>query len=123
MDHSTYEVRLAQWAQIVKASNERPKGELLKDWLDANGISKDKYYYWQRKVRSEAYNHMQLTNASNNKVTFAELPIPDHVKAESAVPVINHPVAVIRYAGVTIQVSNDISETMLKVLLKEASHA
>lgn len=31
MDHSTYEVRLAQWAQIVKASNERPKGELLKD--------------------------------------------------------------------------------------------
>lgn len=39
MDHFTYEVRLAQWAQIVKAGNERPKGELLKDWLDSNDIS------------------------------------------------------------------------------------
>lgn len=49
--------------------------------------------------------------------------MPDHIKAESSVSVINQPVVVIRYAGVTIQVSNDISETLLKVILKEASHA
>ena len=58
MDKSTYEVRLTQWAKIVQASNERPSTQLLKDWLFDNNISKDQFYYWQRKVRSEAYQRL-----------------------------------------------------------------
>ena len=51
MDRSTYGIRLGHWMQVVQAATARPQGQLLKDWLEENDISKDQYYYWQRKVR------------------------------------------------------------------------
>ena len=59
MDKSTYQVRLSHWVQVVQAANTRPPGQFLKDWLLENDISKDQYYYWQRKVRNEIYNQLQ----------------------------------------------------------------
>ena len=59
MDKSTYEIRLSHWAQVVQAANNRPQDQLLKDWLSENDISKDQYYYWQRKIRKEVYDRLQ----------------------------------------------------------------
>ena len=44
MDKGTKELRLAQWAGIIKEQKE--SGLTVKDWCNQNGITKDAYYYW-----------------------------------------------------------------------------
>ena len=46
MDKTTHEVRLANWKALIERCQTRPKGQTAKQWLDANGISSKKYYYW-----------------------------------------------------------------------------
>ncbi len=53
MDKEAKELRLAQWAGIIK--EQKQSGLTVKDWCDQNGITKDAYYYWQQKLRREVY--------------------------------------------------------------------
>ena len=46
MDKETKELRLAQWAGIIK--EQKQSGLTVKDWCSQNGITKDTYYYWQK---------------------------------------------------------------------------
>jgi hypothetical protein len=46
------EYRLSQWAQVIQAQQE--SGQSIKDFCEATGIRKNKYFYWQKKLRSEA---------------------------------------------------------------------
>lgn len=121
MDKSTYEIRLAQWAKIVQASNERPSTQLLKDWLFDNSISKDQFYYWQRKVRSEAYQRLSpaITNQDTTAVTFTEVSLP--VTKMTAKP--THAAAVISFGNTRIELSEDISESFLHRIFKEVLNA
>ncbi|MBE5868664.1 MAG: hypothetical protein E7293_06865 [Lachnospiraceae bacterium] len=81
MDRYTYDIRLGNWAQVVQVANTRPQGQLLKEWLLENDISKDQYYYWQRKVRTEIYNRLQgdkelpAPSVPDTDVSFIEVPI------------------------------------------------
>jgi hypothetical protein len=121
MDKSTYEVRLAQWAKIVQASNERPSTQLLKDWLFDNNISKDQFYYWQRKVRSEAYQRLSpaITNQETTAITFAEVSLP--VAKMTSKP--TNATAVISFGKTRIELSEDISEVFLHRIFKEVLNA
>ena len=136
MDKSTYEIRLGHWAQVVQAANARPQGQLLKDWLLENDISKDQYYYWQRKVRNEIYNRLQVdkelpaSSALDTDVSFIELPVPKQPAASSTacqmgkdVTATGTPAAIIQTGNISIALSNDISETLLLRILREVSHA
>ena len=51
MDKETKELRLAQWAGIIK--EQKQSGLTVKTWCSQNGITKDAYYYWQQKLRKE----------------------------------------------------------------------
>ena len=82
MDQSTHEVRLANWKAVIEQCQTRPKGQTAKQWLDANGISSKKYYYWLRKVRSDVYKQASaaLIPSEEEKlpaVSFAEIPVKD----------------------------------------------
>lgn len=136
MDRSTYEIRLGHWAQVVQAANARPQGQLLKDWLLENDISKDQYYYWQRKVRTEIYNRLQedkelpAPSALDTDVSFVELPVPKQPAAQPTVcktskeiVAMQTPAALIQAGNISIALSNDISETLLLRILREVSHA
>ena len=48
----TNRYRLAEWAKIIQERSE--SGEKIYEFLARKGISKDKYYYWLRKVRKAA---------------------------------------------------------------------
>ena len=52
----TNRYRLAEWAKIIQERNET--GEKLNDFLMRKGIGKDKYYYWLRKLRVTAGEHL-----------------------------------------------------------------
>lgn len=43
---------LRKWAQIIKEC--KSSGEKVMDWIKSHNISKDKYYYWQRRLK-DAY--------------------------------------------------------------------
>ena len=51
MDKITYEVRLANWKNIVEQCNNRPKGTTIKQWLTEHEINDKTYYYWLRRLR------------------------------------------------------------------------
>lgn len=55
MDKITHEVRMAQWKSIIAECLSRPEGQSTKQWLAEKGIHEKTYYYWQRKIRQEAY--------------------------------------------------------------------
>lgn len=127
MDQSTFEVRLAQWAEIVKAAANRPSGTMLKDWLNENGISRDRYYYWQRKVRAHAYDSMQKDSDSTavSTVAFAEIPVPINYSRPCNTPMqsASSPAAIINVKGVSIELSNHASPELINSILKVAAYA
>lgn len=99
----------------------------VKQWLAENDIKEKAYYYWLRKFRKEAYDQMQLPAVTaKDEVAFAEvtmpLPIPDSGSTTPNAPD-GLPAAVIKYNGLTIELSNNISEVLLSHLLKEVLHA
>ncbi|MDE7257739.1 MAG: IS66 family insertion sequence element accessory protein TnpB [Lachnospiraceae bacterium] len=122
MDQSTHNVRRASWLNIITACQQRPVNVSVRQWLADNGVKEKAYYYWLRKVRREACEQIQLPAVTAPaEVSFAELPIP--VPAPEKPATANNTVAVINANGITLEISNDISESLLCMLLKEVAHA
>ena len=122
MDQSTHEVRLENWKAVIEQCQTRPKGQTAKQWLDANGISSKKYYYWLRKVRSDVYKQASAALISSEEeklpaVSFAEIPAKDVLS-------LNDPSAVvIKTKKSTIEIPTNIPESLMIKLVKSVSHA
>ena len=66
MDKITHQVRAEHWAKIM---NECINSGMSKTaWCRANGISEKQFFYWQRILRREAFEHhyRQLSDRSRN---------------------------------------------------------
>ena len=128
MDQCTHDVRSAHWKSIIQSCQQRPAGQSVRQWLEENDILEQSYYYWQRKLRSEAYDQIEKAylpsvQNDNNKVSFVELSEPVHqTSAESSSDVIT-PAAIIKTSTMSIAISNDISERLLSKILQEVAHA
>ena len=78
MDQNTRAVRLAQWAAIVLQSQARLENQTISQWLDERGINENTCFYWQRRVRRQAYHELQNS---------AELPVCQETGDVSFYPV------------------------------------
>lgn len=78
MDQNTRAVRLAQWAAIVQQCQSRPENQTISQWLDERGINENTCFYWQRRVRRQAYHELQNS---------AELPVCQETGDVSFYPV------------------------------------
>ena len=129
MDQTTHDVRRANWLTVITRCQGRPEGVSAEQWLSDNGVNEKSYYYWLRKFRKEAYEQMQpmvTREQTGTDITFAELTILEKTVAACTVSPTEpyeNPVAVIRYNGLTIGISNEISDCLLSRILKEVSHA
>ena len=122
MDQLTHDVRRTNWLDIITECQQRPAGVTAKQWLAENGIKEKAYYYWLRKFRREAGEQIKLPAVTAPaELAFAEIsiPVPAPVKSVEC----SNAVAVIRTGSITLEVSNDISESLLRVLLQEVVHA
>ncbi len=120
MDQSTHDVRRASWLKTITECQQRPVNVSVKQWLTDNGVKEKAYYYWLRKFRREAFEQIQLPVAAPPaEVAFAEFPIPVPTPPTAG----NNTVAVISANGITIEISNSISEPLLCMLLREVAHA
>ncbi|MDE6601614.1 MAG: IS66 family insertion sequence element accessory protein TnpB [Lachnospiraceae bacterium] len=122
MDQSTHDVRRASWLGIITECQQRPVNVSVKQWLADNGVKEKAYYYWLRKFRREAFEQIQPPVAAPPaEVAFAEFPIPAPTPVRPTAG--NNTVAVISANGITIEISNSISEPLLCMLLREVAHA
>lgn len=86
----------------------------------------ESYYYWLRKFRKESYDQMQIpaVTEKHTEISFVELAAPASEKVASIHESTNSTTtAIIRHGAVTLEISNDISEDVLSLLLKEVIHA
>ena len=70
------EFRMAQWAQVLQ--DRRESGESVKDYCQTRGIDRNRYFYWQRKLRDAACGQLAAACAdagqqSRAMVGFAEV--------------------------------------------------
>ena len=63
---------LKKWVAIIKEC--RSSGMKILPWLEINNISKDQYYYWQRKLKETCIDIFE-----RQAVTFVELPVTKEV--------------------------------------------
>lgn len=128
MDQCTHEVRAEYWRGVIKACGQRPAGQSAKSWMDENGICEQSYYHWQRKFRQAAYDQMKDDNdtvpAVAEKAEFSLVELPYCSSTETNEPAISdRPVAVINTSELKIEITNDISASLLSRILREVSHA
>ncbi len=122
MDQLTHNVRRNSWLNIITECQQRPAGVTAKQWLAENGINEKAYYYWLRKLRRETGEQMNLPAVTApTQVSFAEISIPVSAPTKSVEN--SNTVAVIHAGNITLEVSNDISKTLLHLLLQEVTHA
>ena len=120
MDKCTHDVRRANWLNIINQCQERPANVTVHQWLKDNDIKEKSYYYWLRKFRKESYDQMQLLAVTEEpaEISFVEFAAPTSKKAASTQDSLNSTTtAVIRHGAITLEISNDISEAVLSLLL------
>ena len=71
---------LRKWAQIIKEC--KSSGEKVMDWIESHNISKDQYYYWQRRLK-DAYMDSNLQQSPafvelTVKITLLLLQLKEH---------------------------------------------
>ena len=71
---------LKKWAAIIKEC--RSSGMEILQWLEINNISKDQYYYWQKKLKETC-----IVTFERQAATFVELPVTKEVPASTELTV------------------------------------
>ena len=70
MDQDTYDVRITKWESLIREANS--SGISKTEWCRLHGISKYKFYYWQRKVQDRAGTGLQSENVGCNGLLKSE---------------------------------------------------
>ena len=99
----------------------KEKHRIAKQWLAENDISEKSYYYWLRKIRREVCEQEGLQEVTNpSALSFVEIPVKTALDTTPVptVPAAMTPVAVIGSGRLTLELSNDISESLLCRLLQ-----
>jgi hypothetical protein len=128
MDKITHDVRLAQWAEVVKQCLSRPEGVSIKAWCRQNGVNEKIYFYWQRRVRKEVFNQATAITplqSDDRTVSLVEIPKTALLSDENEIvpKTVTTPDAVIRTGSIEIEIRNSLSPLMLKSILEVAVHA
>ena len=120
---------LKKWAAIIKEC--RSSGMKILQWLEINNISKDQYYYWQKKLKETCIDTFERQAA-----TFVELPVTKEVPALTELTVThtvcknddsyfkdNMIAAVIKTNRVTFEITNTATPDFIKNLIEAFNHA
>ena len=110
--------KLSQWARLIAECQNSDM--TIKEWCCHNGISKDQYYYWLRKVREDSVAKLQISNSghpenmaikSESKVSFQKLSV--------SVPSCSPKAAVtIHMSDVTLEIAEGTSQQTVEAVLR-----
>lgn len=63
---TTAEFRMSQWAKIIQSRID--SGLSIKDFCQTNGISKNAFFYWQKKLREKACTEIEVAEKTRSIV-------------------------------------------------------
>lgn len=115
MDKITHKVRCEQWTKIIKEC--LASGMNKTAWCREHGISDKSFFYWQRRLREEAYistvessSLPAVSVAVEPSVDFVELRLPEQSTKSS---VTFRPDVIIRKDSFSLEISNTASAELL----------
>ncbi|MBP2032803.1 putative transposase [Clostridium algifaecis] len=115
MDKITHKMRLDYWMPIISKCHK--SGMSVRAWCIQNNINEKKFYYWQRRIRGEAFKTLKR-NESENQANFVQLPI--HNNTLKSIPSFK-PDIIIHIQDNVLEISNTVSEELLSKVLKVIS--
>lgn len=104
----TADFRLRAWTEIIHRRTE--SGLSVKEWCLQNGVSRDKYFYWLRKVKTAAL--------EDSEPAFAEI-----TPAESYCPALPDAKAAIRVGDLSVLVTEDTPDALMVRMIRACRHA
>lgn len=101
--------RKEEWKQLIL--DYQSSDMKLLDWCSSRGVTKDKYYYWLRKIREEVCeSNLPMPTKKQEVATFKKL--------EVISPVVNTQAAVIiRLPNATIEITEGTSQQTIQAVL------
>ncbi|MBB2183992.1 IS66 family insertion sequence element accessory protein TnpB [Lachnospiraceae bacterium MD1] len=109
--------RLQEWAEQVRACQNRPDGMKVIDWCAQNNITKADYYYRLRKVREAC-----LESMPKDMISTSIVPVPAEVMNPKSAPSTSTGLD-ISVNGFSIHVTEATSLDLLSTILQVISHA
>jgi transposase-like protein len=104
------EVRLSKWSQILQEQN--ASGQSIQIWCAENGIDRQQYYYWQRKLRESVVDSLAERSES---LTLAQ-PTFTEISAPSSEPCTG--VITVRVGEAVVEITGDPSPAALEMILQ-----
>ena len=115
MDKITHKVRCEQWTKIIKEC--LASGMSKTAWCREHGISDKAFFYWQRRLREEAYistiessSLPAVSVPAESSVDFVELRLPEQSARPAAA---FRPDVIIRKDSFSLEISNTASAELL----------
>lgn len=112
MDQITTDVRHNNWAMIISECNS--SGISKAEWCRQNNVSIKSFYYYQKKLRNEAYKDI------GNMQRFAEIDTTSYAEIPAVHPAAS---AVLRVGDSYIEISDSASEGFLTRMIEAVRHA
>lgn len=114
MDNTTYEMRLAQWTKLIQECNASGLQKL--DWCQQNGINKNAFYYWQRKIRNHVFEAQEKSDPAQLTTTGAAfVEVPTTLAITTPKP--SKTAATIHISGWTIEIDESASDSLIRNLI------
>ena len=121
---------LTKWAAIIKEC--RSSGMKILEWLEVNNVSKDQYYYWQRKLKETCPDTLE-----KQQTTFVELPVVQEQSSTTEITIShneceirntgdvpdNAVAAIIKANGITFELNNNATSGFMKNLIEALNYA
>ena len=117
MDQFVMDYRLEEWAKIIEAANN--SGLQRNEWLKLNNITRDQFYYWQKKVRKAAAERNNLLTPAGTEACgdarLVEVPVsPDNTNISTTGSISIG--AIINVGRVSISISENASQKFIENL-------
>lgn len=121
---------LTKWAAIIKEC--RSSGMKILEWLELNNVSRDQYYYWQRKLKETC-----LDTLEKQQTTFVELPVVQEQSSTTEITIShseceikntgtssdNTVAATIKVNGIAFELNNNATSGFMKNLIEALNYA
>lgn len=118
MDRITHKVRCEQWTKLIEEC--LASGMNKTAWCREHGISSKTFFYWQRRLREEAYISTIESSSlptvpsasipSRSSIDFVEVRLPDQAAGTSDA---FRPDVIIRKDSFSVEISNTASTELL----------
>lgn len=116
---------LNKWKLLIE--DRLSSGMKVEEWCEANGHTRNEYYYWLRELRkenlSDAINKLPSVINKTNEPSIVELPIIPGSAVHCSTESPNRPAAIIKANSISIELYSGADSVLVKQLIEAVVHA